>query len=1127
MKSALTAGELSNLRGRLPKVTWRLAVHRPRTIFAAEVTAVPTYPIGEVSYGTILVSVGALMVGYTVLVGSSVGDRSKGICRARGYGSGKILVGETGLGTIDWQVGDVVTVIEEYRPWPKFPRFLEDGTVYVDYDTAYTSQNEFMGPQAIMGPPVVAREGETVYFVDERCVDWDGVGFAFLFWFLPDGGFLFGPGTEGAPLSYTYPGGTDYSDGRYMTLSVYDNNGRVHDGHRLTWIFPEDAPADEADFVAIQGGLDSGGYEATVRVYDDDLTRLTEARYPIGSECVIWEDAAGWSDDTSGSIGGNFPYRSNIVFRGWILSERLRLKPGESVPYLELRLGSIERVMARMRNYPLFLEGVASPASWLEMASLTPDRAMWHYVYRRSTISNITDIYRARSYAESQTLPSLSLDPGTIRDQLWAIYTGRNGFGPFGLVACDLQSSIWCDLDAQVQTPLERTAYPLIATLTDEDRLAEAEIERPSQDDVARYTIYGLQGSDPRGAQSPGEPMAALGGSTREYDGIVVPDQATLNAWVGHLRARANNRHKNLAFPLQGPYRIDPVPQSRVNLTLDTELGGQRYSWTAKTFWPRSLSLRLAGGSLLAELGLEADTTGLEGETIEISDVAYNPPGAHGVWDDVEFIDYGALPDPPDWGLDVPSVPPGPPLPALAYNAQTTTRNVSAWLLGDEGTNVLRYAEGPFDAPPTVVSPATTQGANVLDDSATTVYLDMDFQTAFATPSLNDDPTYPIALDVTEPSKILLGIGETTGVPGANRAIYYKSADADPTDDPWDLPWRLLISAASVEALLPAHATLFPGEPWSGTPFLSYRLTRLMTDRNREGWVGAVLAAYYAGGSQAIALFLLSVEYSRASGILTVTDSDVVEIDSRVVTLVSLDTPYAVTGVAMGVFDASRRAWSADRQNVLAVAVDINDNGALTSQMFTLVTDYTGEWAVAAPGHAREVTFPDGSTELDPSTTRHTALWIDPGDPRVVILQRYVSDVAGAWMRSSGGVWTALAGGMLETGSSFNGHVYFDYSAAPGPSQDIYYIGEKSISTEVLFYRSQDGGATWSLVEITTDGGSGSDTVMISGLGDAPGELWLASTGRLFVADAGPDGFYARTDDPGALHTQLLLTRLP
>lgn len=623
MRRSLSANELALFRARPQSARLFLAVHQPPVVFQAVLSKTPHVLPGSVLRYTGITSgaITAVSPGMTLLIGSSAGASNYGSLRIRASATSPVIrTAEYGSGLLRLPSGACLTILEEFRPWPIHPSYDAATSLWqVDFDP-YTLQHQRYGPLALLGPAAVgfmegASKMAACYVGDMSYSLTPGISVTSQRWEFPDGTIVTSAlGTSLNPIQITYLNASP--GGRYHSLTVTDSQGGSHVGRRLTFAFGSGAnQPPRAGFESITGGLRQGGYQTKINVYGSAASQ----NFPEGAYAVLFESA---SYGTSGgsSIGGNFPFRNNVVMAGWIEQESLRISPFTG--QISFNLRTIDGILDKTDSQDLFLQGgnlagQTNASDWDMAASLSMDRAAIALTKYRSTIANVTDVNLASGLYMSAEINRQF--QSVSRGSLWA-QLKQNYFenGMLGLVAADLQSSIYCQTDVQVDGG--SATLPVTARIDKPDRRGDVTLDHDYQDKISAQLLYAEMGGSPIGAISPGYPTGYFGGQKETARGLAACSQDILITWAGNVRAAENNPFKRITVPLAGNLRLDSVPQTRLQMSLSAVDNVRGISFDNDDFLPYETSLRYDAktGTILTDLVIEKIVNGNGGSSLTL-----------------------------------------------------------------------------------------------------------------------------------------------------------------------------------------------------------------------------------------------------------------------------------------------------------------------------------------------------------------------------------------------------------------------------------------------------------------------------------------------------------------------------
>ena len=644
MRIAFTTAQKNLLRTRPQRAKWYLAVHRPSTVYATTLASDAThFPTSSLilSEDAPVGSVGNTASDMTVFIGSTAGASDLGRTRLRdAITTTNAKIAESGCGLMTLKAGNHFTVLDLYEPWVKHPRYSFSSDQWrMDYSNVYSNQFTVVAPNVLMGPPaagIIDGGIATIKYVGEF-TQYVGTTFGSASWIFPEGtGTDINIGTEAAPVTRVYSTpSTGLSDGRYVSLAVTAANGKVNTSQRLTFVFDDESQLPEVQFATITGGLQDGGYGATFMVRNQDGTTV---KIPPRAEIVIFESASYGNSPTE--IGGNFPFRENIVFRGWVEDESVAINPFSGM--VTFKANSLNGVLAKTDSYDVFFfENDAK--EWIKHTDLNLDRVTLDLINHRSTLAVMTDTKLPSAnftmdggvgFMFGQDLPR-----GALWNQLKSNYTDK---GILGYFASDMQGNLYGMADVQVTGG--SAGLPVSMHIRDEDKMGTIGIpvrRYPTRSLVRLLSVASRANAraEKFGAESPGRVQGYFGTEMEISKGIVTDGQDTLIIWSGNMRAKQNIEFGKVTVPLSTYARIDSVPQSRVSMSLSPTLNPRGIEWDNKVFLPTGTQI-----TYNSEAGIPMVTLDMEESVNGIGGSAFTFPVPTAV----------DLPDPPP-------VPPEPP----------------------------------------------------------------------------------------------------------------------------------------------------------------------------------------------------------------------------------------------------------------------------------------------------------------------------------------------------------------------------------------------------------------------------------------------------------------------------------
>ena len=641
MKNAFTSAEIDLLDQKYQAAKWRLAIHNPRHLAYAQIAATPqSYPASVLSIAGWTGSSQLIQKNSLAWIGTAPHTSDIGTVRIRGnVTAGVAPIAEAGSGLINFREGTslnyYVTVLEQYLPLSKHVRYDYSASQWrMDYDQVHASQLTTMRPYVNMGAPVVGilSGGKfTASFVGGDSLFWDSP-VSTQIWRFPDGQTVSSLlGTSANPVVMTFSGASP--GGSYISLELTNSAGGSAIGRRLIFLYDSYEQAERTWFTPINGGYNQGGFKTSV----ESVLFKNHVPYDL-NEVVIFENALYGS--TNQSIGGNAPYRQNVVMRGFITDTLAQINP--YAPTVSMTIETIDGVIDLTTAYDVFLvnETPNGASHWVQMRNLSMDRVAAHILQDRSTISEVADFHPASGVAiDGNIMLYQNLPKGSIWSQLRTNYNER---GYKAIISSDMQSSLYAFPDAKVTGGSVNEAT--VMTIKKGNRAGVPLIRNVAYDRSAQVQLYAVTSDIPLGAESPGGVIGYFGGRTEIARGLTVQNQDQLIAWAGNIRADMNSKFPNVSVPLAGNIRIDPVPQSLARMTLSGVDVALRTEWLNKPFYIENINLQ------------PLQTTNAVLTTVDLAEVTDGKGGSAITFPSTSNINFPPPPSPPP-----PIEPPPPP----------------------------------------------------------------------------------------------------------------------------------------------------------------------------------------------------------------------------------------------------------------------------------------------------------------------------------------------------------------------------------------------------------------------------------------------------------------------------------
>lgn len=601
----LTPGQLDNLRDDHPHVTRAyLSVLKPAQVYCGTVGGVPSRGDRDITVVDVSGNIANVVAGQTILVGVSCGDNSISKRRLKSRVGQVLTVDENG---VNWQVGDFVTVMENWELFPIYPRILNTTpyTMYKDYDGVYGNQNERDDPVAIMGPPwsgfldgatVVAQlDGSASYAIAPGAVilshAWAATGGA-----VAD--------LNAAATYITFNAVGTY----WVSLTVTDDNGKTHITRRPFFVHTRTgATAPYRGFRATVSLSHVNGATLNIDALDD------ASDWPDGTMLVLWTEEL---FDTVKSPIGYFSGREHIRFVGYISDGNISIDP-EDVGGLGIIAVSVDRLLATLKMWSIALiDTTRSPASWYEYQNLTVARALRHYWGRHSTLFGIADV----------RLPISSiLRKGSVEfpegDLLGQAQQFAHDKGIFANIGCNKQGAVYVEIDPMMVLETNRGAIDTVQDITLVDWQDHIELVHRERQPLSWASLSGVLWNGAAGTPY----IAVMPGSSPEIEGAgnddvqfqMLSGQTDANQKVGLLYAKHNNDIREFRVPrLAGNYsHIDVYPQEFYDVTIAAADNKRGISIAARGMIPRSVTLAYNPDDSIVTVGAV-----MEPETVDVVD---------------------------------------------------------------------------------------------------------------------------------------------------------------------------------------------------------------------------------------------------------------------------------------------------------------------------------------------------------------------------------------------------------------------------------------------------------------------------------------------------------------------------
>lgn len=467
-----------------------------------------------------------LYVGSVAGGGAGANAYDLGMCRIRKTPiAGTFYIAETS--EIAWEDNAYLKICDDYSIWAK-PLRIVSQVPYMDWDIAYSNQHASFDPIPCLGPDGVARLVDAT--VDVKV----GPSSDVLSWV---------PGSTISSYLWTCAGSVSIDDdtasntfitfdtaGTYLAYCLITAaNGKTFTGVRYIVVW-DDNNLPFMNF-EISGGrmdYDSGGcsFEVTLKS-TFSVTSLRKRSKVI----LCTED---YADMEAVTLPGQIEGRENILCVGWIsnIDTTRQSEYGE----ISFTVESAEYWMKQIPDYPSGMQLKAgTAAAWTDMPLLSVDRACWHFLHWRSTITRMMDVAVTGD-------ARLATRFNVPRSNLWERIEQVSQPTIFASMGIDNFGRLHIAIDPQMDIA---KSFPVVMTLTDNDIEGEITWTRRDVNQIAMLFLSGIS-VDTSGAassffsMSPGHSYAHHGGEETQ-DNYLVASQANSNQLCGLYYGWKNN----------------------------------------------------------------------------------------------------------------------------------------------------------------------------------------------------------------------------------------------------------------------------------------------------------------------------------------------------------------------------------------------------------------------------------------------------------------------------------------------------------------------------------------------------------------------------------------------------------
>ncbi len=596
---AISADNLTRLRTTIHGTKLGLVVYAPPTIWSGQING--NYAQGATTIAVDGVTqVRAPAKNYQVLFGSTTGARDLGEARFKSYAAPNLVVGAHNAILND---NTYITIKEEIKPTAIHVNIDDNDIVSEDGNVAYTDESVQYQPLARIGCPAVAYRdpatgNATVKFFASPVAMASGATITGHAWDFKDGSPSSSnqQGSEVSPIEVVFSS----AGARYIAYTTTDSNGKTHTRYVPVFVFDHDTgtlPYKEIEVSGMEVDLDGGSWKCSLKA----MTDATASAFPPNALVVL--SAEDWFDDEKVSLGGQWPYRENIVLVGYI--RRGSVKQNWAYGYVTFEVEGVGGVMDNLLALAFTLETKSADNAygWHVLDALTFNRAAHHLLTQHSTVTQVADVHLELA---EYLIEFLDFTEASLREQLTQMIAAKVR----GVVGSSAQGMLYLQTDPQLLPLSERTHAVVLAT-TNSDWRDEVDLGAEEMDKkVSQVDFVGEDGiGDPIFALAPETPHPT--GRALKVDGLRVDSQAEANEIAGLCEGKSNNTFDDVTLGWRGNYRVfDCFPIECVHVNISANQNWRGLAWTNQRCWTKRVSYEYRPGILLVTTVVAKDSFG-------------------------------------------------------------------------------------------------------------------------------------------------------------------------------------------------------------------------------------------------------------------------------------------------------------------------------------------------------------------------------------------------------------------------------------------------------------------------------------------------------------------------------------
>jgi hypothetical protein len=607
MTSPLSGATLTAQKAMLRWREYSLAISKPNAVFTARInqTFSDLDNIVQLTWDGGTGTYTDVKPGMMCRVGSAAGLSDIAVVRVRAALS-PVYVYISPTSGAAFANDQYLTFVDDFPILGKEP-LVTDTNAWMDYDIPYSAANSNALIVRI-GPAAFVLTGTTISitFPTPTAYSPTGATAASYSWTAPGSSSSSGLTTSTPTINYAATADKEF----YISCAVTDSAGAVSTVYRKIFVNPT-SPALVLD--EISGDIDSGYWEARIEGY----ASLGTDTLPDRALCVLWrKDYASTAAATS---YGPYSNAGNVRLVGWLDGDTVTVDADKGTASFTVKGPGYW--LGKVNGAPMTLTSNSSPDSWLEMASLNTDKALYRLIKWQSTLADITDVNLT---GDTTAIALANVNSGTLFEQIDTLAREKL----LARLMTDPHGCAYVTIPPSLLGTTAKAANEILVDYASSDLIEQVQIDRIPTGQTSQMEIGGsaYDGSNEYKlySRAPGNKPLAYGMPQAPTSDLALVDQAACNLLAGNLLAVDNIQYPTV--DLQTYWANDYIGYAMargwlVRLSIAAADNPRGIVWTTKRFVIES-----AAYSFDPETGAEGTDLTLAEEVTGTAGVAYYPP---------------------------------------------------------------------------------------------------------------------------------------------------------------------------------------------------------------------------------------------------------------------------------------------------------------------------------------------------------------------------------------------------------------------------------------------------------------------------------------------------------------------